>query len=65
MTLSKKKYLQIFSDGSLNFSYTNAFNSIKCISYEKDNRNFHLNSKQKVSVVQNESSSRYKKKYVI
>jgi hypothetical protein len=57
--------MQILSDGSLNFSYSNAFKFTKCIVYEKDNRNFHLNKKQKVSVMQNESSSSYKKKYVI
>lgn len=64
MNLSKKKYLQILSDGSLNFSYNNAFKPTQCILYEKDNRNFHLNKKQKVAVTQSESSSNYKKRYL-
>lgn len=64
MNLSKRKYVQILSDGSLNFSYNNAFKFTKCVLYEKDNRNFHLNKKQKVSMLQTESSSSYKKKYV-
>lgn len=65
MNLSEKKYAQILSDGSLNFSYNNAFKFTEYILYEKDNRNFHMNKKQKVSVTQNESSLSYKKKYVI
>lgn len=65
MNLSKRKYVQVFSDGSLNFSYNNGFKLTKCFLYEKDNRNFHLNKKKEVSVIQNESSSSYKKKYVI
>ena len=65
MSLSKRKYVQILSDGSLNFSYNNAFKFTNCILYEKDNRNFHLNKKQKVSTVQTEFSSSYKKSYVI
>lgn len=64
MNLSKRKYLQILSDGSLNFSYNSVFKFTKCVLYEKDNRNFHLNKKQKVSILQTESSSSYKKKYV-
>lgn len=64
MNLSKRKYVQILSDGSLNFSYNNAFQFTKCVLYEKDSRNFHLNKKQKVSTQQIESSSNYKKKYV-
>ena len=65
MNLYKRKYIQIFSDGSLNFSYNNAFKFTKCFLYEKDNRNFHLNKKKEVFTTQNESSSSYKKKYVI
>lgn len=64
MNLSKKKYIQILSDGSLNFSYTNTFKLSNCVLFERDNRNFHLHKKQKVSVIQTESSSNYKKKYV-
>ena len=63
MNLFKKKHVQILSDGSLNFSYNNVFKFTKCVLYEKDNRNFHLNKKQKVSTLQTESSSSYKKKY--
>ena len=55
--------MQILSDGSLNFSYNNAFKFTRCVLHEKDNRNFHLNKKQKVSVLQTESSSKYQKKY--
>jgi hypothetical protein len=63
MHLSKKKYVQILSDGSLNFSYSNEFKFTQCVVYEKDNRNFHLNKKQKMLATQTESSSGYKKKY--
>ncbi len=64
MNLSKKRYVQILSDGSVNFSYYNAFKSIECILYEKDNRNFHFNKKQKTARIRTESSANYKKKYV-
>jgi hypothetical protein len=64
MHLSKRKYVRILSDGSLNFSYNNAFSNNNCVLYEKDNRNFHLNKKQKISIVRTESSLNYKRKYV-
>jgi len=65
MSVNQKKCLQILSDGSLNFSFISIFEKNKYVVYEKDNRNFHLNRKRKTSVLQSESSLKYKKKYVI
>lgn len=65
MNLSKRKYVKILSDGSLSFSFNNAFKLNQCILLEKDSRNFHMNKKQKTSLVQIESSSSYKNKYII
>jgi hypothetical protein len=64
MNLFKRKCVQILSDGSLNFSYNNAFKLNQCILLEKDSRTFHMNKKQKAHVIQTESSSSYKNKYL-
>lgn len=61
-----KKFIQVFSNGSLNFNY-NSFNDLKQFKfYEKDSINFHLNSKKNVKFkvgLFNKSKMNYSKKF--
>ena len=66
--VKKRKILQIFSNGSLNFCF-NSFFSLKdsqFIFYEKDFKNFHLYIKKNNQrlMVKDGEKSLYRKKYV-
>lgn len=61
--IKKKKIIQIFSDGSLNFDYTIIKRSKKVTFCTKDHKNFFLNQKNaKKSISQN--SENFKTKYI-
>ena len=60
-----KKYVQIFSDGSVNFNFNNVVDSKKLKIYEKDHINFFLNTKKKNYNIKNfDYSSKYKNQYL-
>lgn len=61
----KRKFIRILSDGSLNvcYKYYASFKQVEVC--EKDNKNFHFNKKEVNSITQLESSSSYKKKYLV
>jgi len=61
----KHKFIQILSDGSLNVCYKYYSNTKQVSIFEKDNKNFHLNKKSITSKIQLESSSNYKKKFLV
>jgi hypothetical protein len=60
-----RRSIKIFSDGSLNFSLSNVEKLDQCFFYEKDIKTFHLNKKKLLYLARSESSSSYKKKYLI
>ena len=61
--LKKKKIIQIFSNGSVNFNYTVIKRSKKINFYTKDHINFSLNRKSSnLNVLQ--SNENFKAKYV-
>ena len=66
--VKKRKILQIFSNGSLNFCYNNLFfpKDSQFIFYEKDFKNFYLYVKKKDqhSTINNGENLVYRKKYV-
>jgi hypothetical protein len=66
MKIHKLKNIQIFSNGSINFSY-NIFNNFKCYTFlEKDHKNFFLNVKNKnLKLSVDKFSSNFKNKYFI
>jgi hypothetical protein len=59
-----KKYIQLFSNGTLNYT-VNFLNDVKNLKiFEKDHVNFLLNKKQKIQTTKSFSySSKYKSKY--
>jgi hypothetical protein len=64
------KYLQlktvnILSDGSLNFSFKCFTNNKQLLDFEKDNKSLSINNKKKSKIINFESHSKYKKKYLI
>ena len=60
-----KKKIQIFSDGSICFCFNSSLNYKKFKIYEKDNKNFFLNKKNKINNVKNlDYSSKYKNQYL-
>lgn len=66
--VKKRKMLQVFSNGSLNFCYNSFFfpKDNQFIFYEKDSKNFHLYIKennQRLAVNDGENLL-YRKKYV-
>jgi hypothetical protein len=67
--VKKRKILQVFSNGSLNFCFNSFFSpkDSQFIFYEKDFKNFHLYAKkndQRLVVNDNESLF-YRKKYSV
>lgn len=54
MVLIKLKLIQIFSNGSLNYSYDTKVSQV--VVYEKDNKNFYLNKKKSTLKLKYESS---------
>jgi hypothetical protein len=66
MKIHKLKNIQIFSNGSVNFSY-NIYKNLTLYTFlEKDHNNFTLNVKKKKLKLSNENfSSSYKHKYFI
>jgi hypothetical protein len=59
-----KKIVQIFSNGSLNFSYK-IYNDLQFINfYNKDNKNFYLNAKKQINQIKNSDFFNYKIKYI-
>jgi hypothetical protein len=61
----KIKEVKIFSDGSLNFSYSNISKSDFFIFNEIDIKNFSLNKKKLSNNIRSESFSNYKNKYLV
>lgn len=60
-----KKYIKIFSDGSVNFQLTINAKHKKFQILEKDHNNFFLNKKNKKMTVKNSDySSKYKTQYL-
>lgn len=60
-----KKYIEIYSDGTLNYILNFSASIKKVKIFEKDHINFFLNIKQKLNVVKNLGhSSKYKNKYL-
>lgn len=60
-----KKCIEVFSDGSVNFCFNNPVSLKKLKIYEKDNKNFFLNKKKKMSNIKNSDySSKYKNQYL-
>ena len=60
-----RKYIKIFSDGSINTNFTISLKSKKFQILEKDHKNFFLNKKNKTSNIKNsEYSSKYKTQYL-
>ena len=61
--LKKKKIIQVFSDGSINFCYTIIKRSKKIDFYTKDHTNFFLNQKNQNQSL-SQSSENFKTKYI-
>jgi hypothetical protein len=60
-----KRYIEIFSDGTINYNYNFSTPIKKLTFFEKDHINFSLNIKQKINIVKNlGQSSKYKNKYL-
>jgi hypothetical protein len=64
MILVKKKIVQIFSDGSLNFNYTIIKKLKKVKLYNKDHLNFSLNQKNTTSMLDSKDFENFKTKYL-
>jgi hypothetical protein len=66
--VKKRKILQIFSDGSLNFCYGSFFTpkATQLLFYEKDFKNFHFYSKSEHSQlkINDNENLLYRKKYL-
>lgn len=65
MKLINIKTISILSDGSLYFSFKPYLNFKQLSVFEKDNKNFNLNKKNRIKETHSEFSSEYKKKYLI
>jgi hypothetical protein len=63
--MKKKKLIQVFSNGTLNFSYSICNNFQFINFYNKDNKNFYLNIKNKIKTINNSDFLKYKSKYII
>jgi hypothetical protein len=60
-----KKYIEVFSDGSVNFRFNSFVDLKKLKIYEKDHKNFFLNKKKKITNIKNSDySSKYKNQYL-
>lgn len=60
-----KKYIKIFSDGSIDFQFNSSFKNKKSQILTKDHRNFVLNKKDKTDGrTRSHQSSKYKNKYL-
>lgn len=65
MEMHKLKIIQVFSNGSLSFAYTNTKDSLKnCVFLEKDLKNFHYNVKKNKTITNKENFSRYKDQFI-
>jgi hypothetical protein len=66
--VKKRKILQVFSNGSLNFCFNSFFSpkDSQFIFYEKDFKNFHLYVKKNEQrlIVDDDENLSYRKKYV-
>lgn len=61
-----KKYVQIFSNGTINYTFNFSLDVKKLKIFEKDHINFHLNKKHTPDIIQNFSYSvKYKNKYLV
>lgn len=63
MVFIKKKGLQVFSDGSLNFSHTIIKKSKKIKIYTKDHTTFSFNKKHINSLLDSKDFKNFKTKY--
>ena len=60
-----KKYIEIYSNGTINYNFNFSKFIKKLKFFEKDHLNFSLNIKEKINIVKNLSnSSKYKNKYL-
>jgi len=65
MKIQKLKIIQIFSNGSINFTYKSFNNLTSCSFLEKDIKNFYLNLKKNHKILINtENFYSYKNKYL-
>ena len=59
------KFIKILSNGSLFFDFENVAKIKQIIFFDKDNKNFYLNKKEKTYKIKSENFLNYKKKYLI
>jgi hypothetical protein len=60
-----KKYIEVFSDGSVHFRFNSFVDLKKLKIHEKDHKNFFLNKKKKIANIKNSDySSKYKNQYL-
>ena len=59
------KFIKILSNGSLFFDFENVTKIKQIILFDKDNKNFYLNKKEKTYQIKSENFLNYKKKYLI
>lgn len=64
MVLVKKKKIQIFADGSLNFNYTIIKKAKKVKIYNKDHTTFSFNKKDTISLLDSKDFESFKTKYL-
>ena len=65
MEIHKLKIIQVFSNGSTNFTYKSFKDSVNNYTFlEKDLKNFHYNVKKNKTLINNENFSNYKNKYI-
>jgi len=59
------KFLKILSNGSLFFDFDNTVKIKQIVLFEKDNKNFYLNKKNKTYKIESKNFLNYKNKYLI